>query len=332
MTTSKGPSGPQGGAPFFGPEGPGAGPRTPRARRRRRPLRLAVTVVTVLAVATTGVVLALNRLDDHSPVAERCAATADGQAWHLSPAQSDNAALIAVTTVRRGMPARAATIGLATALQESRLLNIDYGDRDSIGLFQQRPSQGWGTIEQIMDPVYSTTAFYDGLDKVDGYTELPVTVAAQAVQRSGFPDAYAQHESRSRAWASALTGNSHGTLTCDLAPVDPSTLTTTEESVAGLEARVQRDLGDLPTSVDGAAVTVDSLPLAGNPPETGRAGWAVAQWAVASADATDVVQVDVGDRTWSRESPEWAVSEPTDEAPHPGTGQVRITVATTDEP
>ncbi|MEK8228378.1 hypothetical protein NKG05_23500 [Oerskovia sp. M15] len=57
------------------------------------------------------------------------------------------------------MPARAATIGLATALQESRLLNIDYGDRDSIGLFQQRPSQGWGTIEQIMDPVFSTTAF-----------------------------------------------------------------------------------------------------------------------------------------------------------------------------
>ncbi|QDW63931.1 hypothetical protein [Oerskovia sp. KBS0722] len=304
----------------------------PRDRRRRRPLRLAVTVVAVLAVATTGVVLALNRLDDHSPVAERCAATADGQAWHLSPAQSDNAALIAVTTVRRGMPARAATIGLATALQESRLLNIDYGDRDSIGLFQQRPSQGWGTIEQIMDPVYSTTAFYDGLDKVDGYTELPVTVAAQAVQRSGFPDAYAQHESRSRAWASALTGNSQGTLTCDLAPVDPATLVSTEESVSGLEARVQRDLGDLPVSADGAAVTVDSLPLAGNPPEADRAGWAVAQWAVASADATDVVQVDVGDRTWSRESPEWTAAEATDGSPHPGPGQVRVTVATTDEP
>ncbi|MFF2623073.1 hypothetical protein [Oerskovia jenensis] len=291
-----------------------------------------MTVVAVLAVATTGVVLALNRLDDHSPVAERCAATADGQAWHLSPAQSDNAALIAVTTVRRGMPARAATIGLATALQESRLLNIDYGDRDSIGLFQQRPSQGWGTIEQIMDPVYSTTAFYDGLDKVDGYTELPVTVAAQAVQRSGFPDAYAQHESRSRAWASALTGNSQGTLTCDLAPVDPATLVSTGDSVDGLTARVQRDLGDLPVSVDGASVTVDALPLAGVPPEAARAGWAVAQWAVASSDATDVVQVEVGDRTWSRDSPEWTTTEATDGSAPPGPGQVRITVATTDEP
>jgi hypothetical protein len=293
-------------------------------------LRLAVTVLTTLAVATTGVVLALNRLDDHSPIADRCSASADGQAWHLSPAQSDNAALIAVTTVRRGMPARAATIGLATALQESRLINIDYGDRDSIGLFQQRPSQGWGTIEQIMDPVYSTTAFYDGLDKVDGYTEMPVTVAAQAVQRSGFPDAYAQHESRSRAWASALTGYSEGTLTCELAPVDPASLVSAQASVEALQERIQRDLGTLPVSVDGASVTVDSAPLAGVPPETTRAAWAVAQWAVASADATDVVRVEVADRTWSRESAEWTVTE-ADDAARPGPGQVRVTVATDDE-
>ena len=288
-------------------------------------------MLTVLAVATTGVVLALNRLDDHSPVAERCAATADGQAWHLSPAQSDNAALIAVTTVRRGMPARAATIGLATALQESRLLNIDYGDRDSIGLFQQRPSQGWGTVEQIMDPVYSTTAFYDGLDQVSGYTELPVTVAAQAVQRSGFPDAYAQHESRSRAWASALTGNSQATLTCDLSPVDPATLQSTEASVEALQARIERDLGDLPVTVDGAAVTVDPSALAGGAPGADITAWATAQWAVASADATDVVRVEVGDRTWSRESPEWTAVEPDGAAPAPAPGQVRLTVATPEE-
>jgi hypothetical protein len=327
MSSTGGRPGSHGFAPTTEPGGQGQAPRPPR--RRRRVLRLVVTAVTAMAVATTGVVLALNRLDDHSPIADRCSASADGQAWHLSPAQSDNAALIAITTVRRGMPARAATIGLATALQESRLINIDYGDRDSIGLFQQRPSQGWGTIEQIMDPVYSTTQFYDGLDKVDGYTELPVTVAAQAVQRSGFPDAYAQHESRSRAWASALTGYSEGTLTCELAPVDPASLVSTEESVQGLTTRIQRDLGDLPVTVDGASVTVDTGPFAGVPPETTRAAWAVAQWAVASADATDVVRVDVADRTWSRESPEWTLAPVSDDdAPPPGPGQVRITVAT----
>ncbi|WP_235534344.1 hypothetical protein [Oerskovia sp. Root22] len=303
-------------------------------RRRHRPLRLAVTVVTVLAVASAGVVIALNRLTDHTPVAERCSAEADGQAWHLSPAQADNAALIAVTTVRRGMPARAATIGLATALQESRLLNIDYGDRDSIGLFQQRPSQGWGTIEQIMDPVYSTTAFYDGLDTVDGYEDLPVTVAAQAVQRSGFPDAYAQHESRSRAWASALTGNSEGTLSCELVAVDPATLVSVEDSNETLRTRVVRDLGDLPVTVEGASTVVDTTPLTGVPSEARRTGWAVAQWAVASADATDVVRVDVGDSTWTREDPVWTPSSdlPADEAGAAlPVGQVRITVATADE-
>lgn len=79
------------------------------------------------------------------------------------------------------------TIALATALQESALRNIDYGDRDSLGLFQQRPSQGWGTPAQIMDPVYSAGVFYDRLAEVPGYSRLPLTVAAQRVQRSGFP-------------------------------------------------------------------------------------------------------------------------------------------------
>ena len=148
--------------------------------------------------------------------AERCTADLEGGTWELSPVQSDNAALVVASTVRRGLPARAATIGIATALQESRLVNIDYGDRDSVGLFQQRPSQGWGTVEQIMDPVYATHAFLDVLVEVEGYEALEITDAAQRVQRSGFPDAYAQHETRARAWASALTGWSPAAVTCAL--------------------------------------------------------------------------------------------------------------------
>lgn len=109
------------------------------------------------------------------------------------------------------MPARAASIAVATAIQESGLRNLDYGDDagpDSRGLFQQRPSQGWGSQEQVMDPVYAANAFYDALEKVPNYADLPVTVAAQTVQRSAFPDAYADHEDEAKAFASALTGHS----------------------------------------------------------------------------------------------------------------------------
>ena len=173
----------------------------------------AVLVLAVLVAGVAAVVVALSRSHPAPPAAERCVAELDGTKWSLAPDQAQNAALIAAVAIQRGLPARAVTIALATALQESRLVNIDYGDRDSIGLFQQRPSQGWGTVEQVQDPVYATGRFYDDLVKVDGYEDLPITEAAQAVQRSGFPEAYAQHETRARAWASALTGCSPGVLT-----------------------------------------------------------------------------------------------------------------------
>ncbi|MCB7136516.1 hypothetical protein [Cellulosimicrobium marinum] len=313
-------------------------PRTDaRLGRRRRPLRTAVTLLTVTAVAAGGVVVALDRLDDDAPVAERCAATAEGRTWYLSTTQADNAALVVATTQRRGLPARAATIGIATALQESRLVNIDYGDRDSVGLFQQRPSQGWGTVEQIMDPVYSTNAFYDVLETVDGYEDMEVTVAAQTVQRSAFPDAYAQHETRSRAWASALTGWSPASLTCDLAPVADDELPPADDDPATpLLERLTRDLGDLGVTLqdgpspDTVVVDTTTLPTASGEDGADRAAWAVAQWAVASADATHVVSVDVADHRWTRTDPTWSTVDPDADGapPLPDPGTVRLTVAT----
>jgi hypothetical protein len=309
--------------------------RTVRASRRRRPLRAAITLLTVTAVGAGAVVVALNRLDDSTPVAERCAATAGDRSWYLSVAQADNAALVTATSLRRGLPARAATIGIATALQESRLVNIDYGDRDSVGLFQQRPSQGWGSVEQIMDPVYSTNAFYDVLATIEGYADMEVTDAAQAVQRSAFPDAYAQHEPRSRAWASSLTGYSPATLTCELATVSADELAATyEDPTAPLSARLARDLGDLPVAPVGepaaGVVTVDATPLPTAAGDGGaeRAAWAVAQWAVASADATHVAVVEVADRRWTRVDARWAVVDPADGPASPPAGTVRLTVAT----
>ncbi|MFJ8392127.1 C40 family peptidase [Streptomyces sp. NPDC094144] len=118
--------------------------------------------------------------------------------------QVPNAKTIQATGVAMNIPARGQVVALATALQESGLRNLIYGDRDSLGLFQQRPSQGWGTANEILDPVHSSTKFYEGLEKVSGWESLSVTQAAQAVQRSGFPEAYAKWEPLATALQKAI--------------------------------------------------------------------------------------------------------------------------------
>ncbi|MFF5072897.1 hypothetical protein ACFY2R_17355 [Micromonospora olivasterospora] len=123
-----------------------------------------------------------------------------GQQSHidLNDEQTANAKAIIAATKKAGLPERAAVISIATSLQESKLENLghlgDANDHDSLGLFQQRPSSGWGTPEQITDPEYSTTAFLKGLRQVDGWQDMPLTQAAQTVQVSAYPDAYAQWE------------------------------------------------------------------------------------------------------------------------------------------
>ncbi|MFI6227608.1 hypothetical protein ACIBCR_09860 [Micromonospora echinospora] len=116
----------------------------------------------------------------------------------LSAEQKDNAKAIIEATKKAGMDERAAVVAIATSLQESKLENLghlgDRNDHDSQGLFQQRPSSGWGTVEQITDPEYSTTAFLKGLKQVDGWQDMPLTQAAQTVQVSAYPDHYAQWE------------------------------------------------------------------------------------------------------------------------------------------
>ncbi|WP_406401929.1 C40 family peptidase [Streptomyces uncialis] len=122
----------------------------------------------------------------------------------LPAEQIPHAKTIVATGISLDVPERGQVVALATALQESRLRNLDYGDRDSLGLFQQRPSMGWGSPDQIRDPVYSSTKFYEGLLDTPGWQQMTVTQAAQAVQKSGFPDAYAQWEPLSRALQKAI--------------------------------------------------------------------------------------------------------------------------------
>lgn len=177
-----------------------------------------IGLILVLAAIMATIVSVIFNSQQHIPEAplpeENCTVTVDGFTTSLTWEQAENAAIITGESISRGLPPRAATIALVTAYQESDLRNLDYGDRDSVGLFQQRPSQGWGTIEQIMDPWYSAGVFYDHLVQVPDWETGVINDVAQEVQRSGYPQAYAQHEQKGRAWASALTGYSPAAISC----------------------------------------------------------------------------------------------------------------------
>lgn len=125
----------------------------------------------------------------------------------LTTGQAGLAATIAGVARRRSMPVRAVTIAYATALQESDLENLSYGDRDSVGVFQQRPSQGWGTRQQLLDPIYATSRFFAALASVPGYRHLLVYQAAQAVQRSADGYAYSQYAPQGAAMAAGFSGH-----------------------------------------------------------------------------------------------------------------------------
>ncbi|MGY1653811.1 hypothetical protein [Geodermatophilus sp. SYSU D01119] len=142
--------------------------------------------------------------DRPEPVAATALCTVPSTSVTLSGEQWTNAQTIAGVAKERGLPERAIVIALATAMQESTLRNLDYGDRDSLGLFQQRPSQGWGTPAQVQDPVYAAGQFYDRLVRVPGWDTMRLTEAAQLVQRSGFPELYQQHEPLAAALTAAL--------------------------------------------------------------------------------------------------------------------------------
>jgi hypothetical protein len=213
------------------------------------------------------------------------------------------------------------SIALATAYQESKIRNLDHGDRDSLGIFQQRPSMGWGTAKQITDPYYAANKFYDELEKVDGYQSMRITEAAQKVQRSGFPEAYEDHAADGRALASALTGYSTGgAFSCVVRGEEGNVQKVRASGLTKRAERVRRDLerafGDLPLGgfapggvkdghmagsahYDGRAIDVFVRPVN----ETNnRKGWAIAQYLVAHADRLQVQHVIFDARIWTEGS------------------------------
>jgi hypothetical protein len=248
---------------------------------RRVVIVVAVIGVTVGLVAT-GVHLLLNRLHVPGAVDARCDLV--GSPYSMSTEQAANAATVTATAVRRKLPARAAEIALATALQESKLVNLDYGDRDSLGLFQQRPSQGWGSPGQIMDPRYAAGKFFDRLVKVRDWQRRPLAEAAQAVQRSGLPQAYAQWEDQAKVLAAAFSGTVSAGVSCAFpAPTE-----------AAPPARVvQLLVADLPATRLTAGEHVAEVRPA-------TAGWAAVSWLVAHADRLGVDAVGYAGQRWTR--------------------------------
>jgi hypothetical protein len=278
-----------------------------QGRRRRRWVGRIALLVIIAMVGGAGYfsyTTFMTNLGDPS-----CRATASGKNVTFSPEQTANAATITALALKRGLPARAATIANATAIQESKLRNIRFGDRDSLGLFQQRPSQGWGTEAQILDPVHAANKFYDALVKIDGYETMEITKVAQEVQRSGFPQAYADHEEEGRILASTLAGHSEGGVGCRL---DAPTAST---PAASLAKRLTAEMG-VPTTVEGANVRATG--------RNAQLAWAAGSWAMAHAEADGITSVTVGDRTWTRERDEEAWSWHTAAQPIAPTS-VRIT-------
>jgi uncharacterized protein YcbK (DUF882 family) len=295
-----------------------------------RSILVGLAVLAVIAAAGVLVYRGVGPLPDP----EGCRVEVEDAVVELSTEQAENAAIIAAVAVRRGLPARAASIALATAYQESKIRNLDHGDRDSLGLFQQRPSMGWGTVDQVQDPYHAANRFYDELMKVEGYREMRITDAAQQVQRSGFPEAYEEHADDARAIASALTGYSPARFSCVVHRPSGDDLDPQQPGSDGLTPRanaVRRDLekafgelslgGFAPEGVstghmedsahyDGRALDIFVRPIS---EANRRMGWAIAQYLVAHADRLSIEHVIFDDRIWtigSRSEQGWRDYDP----------------------
>jgi hypothetical protein len=295
-------------------------PPPPPVRRRLK--RFAVVAV---ALGLVGVLVAISakliagwiggvQLPSAPPLAKCDLA---GSTYTVTPDQAGNAATIAGVALRRGLPERAVVIALSTALQESKLINLDYGDLDSLGLFQQRPSQGWGTERQILDPVYASGRFYDALEKVSNWSTLPVAQVAQEVQHSGFPEAYAQWEEQATALTHVLVGRVPAGVSCtfqpdEVGPESPGGTGLTKRAGAVL-TRARAELGSrrlanrLPAAPAPGSAGASANPAAdaaaeyrsGRSIDLGPGGWFSANWLVGQASALSIRRVAYAGQLWT---------------------------------
>jgi hypothetical protein len=265
----------------------------PHDRARLRARAIVGTTLALLLVTAGYFIYHSFRNVTAPPPPPGCQAGTGVQAVDLSPEQAAVAATIAGVAARHRLPRRAVTIALAAALQESKLHNLDYGDRDSVGIFQQRPSEGWGSATELQDPVYATTKFYAALIKVHGYATMPVDKAAQAVQHSADGSAYQQWTDIAGQLTSSFTGKSPHTVSCWYTPSGQANLAGVKKQVretfgpAGRKAVVVRI-----TTARSAKKNVADLQV------KPAAGWTVASWLVAHAEAYHLSQIRYAGFTW----------------------------------
>ena len=270
-----------------------AGGVEPRRERRHRPLAFRVSAIAlVIALAIAAFVIWASLGKKHA-IAAGCRVTETSTPYSIELAQAANATTIAAVGKRLALPDHAVTIALATALQESQLRNLSYGDRDSVGLFQQRPYQGWGTTAQIMKPDYAAAAFFKALGRVNGWQTMSVTDAAQAVQHSDAPEAYASWEPLARSLAIATTGEAPAALVCEFevarSPVAP----------AAPAPALKQQLGQAPLATPVAATR----------------GWMVAAWLVGHAEQYRITSIRYGGREWTPAGV-WRSARPTGRGVH----------------
>jgi hypothetical protein len=246
-----------------------------------------LVAVALIATAVT-VILALRH---RAAVVPSCQVLGTSTTYTLDVDQAANATTIAAVGKRLGLPDHAVTIAFAAALQESKLRNLDYGDRDSLGLFQQRPSQGWGTPTEILTPSYAAAAFFRALVRIPSWSTLPITDAAQKVQISGAPTAYAQWESEARAIAVATTGETAAGLTCRFA------LERSRVPAPAVTSSMGNELG---------VATLDTT-------FTQPRGWTIASWLVGHAQQFRVTTVSFRGQQWRASTGRWHPATPSDD-------------------
>jgi hypothetical protein len=227
-----------------------------------------------------------------------CQAGSGTNAVSLDTEQASIAATIAGVAARERLPPHAVTIAYATAMQESHMHNLDYGDRDSVGVFQQRPSEGWGTATQLEDPVYATTQFFSALRHVPGYLQMPVDDAAQAVQHSADGTAYSQYDLMASSLTSAYTGKWARSVYCWYTGPQPKTnLAGAGQGLAATFGRAEHGHPVVSFTTERSSKSPAAVVWVRQ-----AAGWTVASWLVTHAQNYGITDVRYDGYEWKTAS------------------------------
>ena len=252
-------------------------------KKRSRPLRtLTVAAAVIICVAVGGYLI--NR---HIVLLTNgCESDGGGRVIMLDTDQAAIAATIAGVAHSRRLPTHAVTIAYATAWQESHLHDPDYGTSDSVGVFQQRPSEGWGTPQQLINPVYAAGAFFAALVKVPDYLNIPIYEAAQDVQHSADGSAYMNYEQQAASMSGSFTGGTPHAVWCWF----PQN-STKGPQITPLQKELTRTFGRLDVRRDAVSSTVSI--------DRSAAGWTVASWLVTHATTYGITSVRYAGYQWS---------------------------------